>query len=313
MAAHKSLLLRLSACLVSICMLSSCEDFFLQEVDHAKIPGSEPKLVVYSFISPQDTLIQVFVYRSRPYIKPAGQVVPVNGNASVWMGREGSEYSQLSYDENLGAFTISAKDFLVEGGYDYHLKVETPVGESVKATCHVPAMGNTTLVMQPHRFRQDRYGDQILEVEWEVVTQAGSREKYYRSGSYIFSCIRSATGDYNYCDKYEVWLDRGKEFFADEDGSTHHFRGSYWGYANLDGANYHYDYGDITRTDSVFVYLLETDRHYYHFHLSAERYYYHDDGFPFAEPVHIYSNIQGGMGVFGGYNRKDFLLAATSE
>lgn len=310
-AAQKHLLIRVTFSLVSLFMLISCEDFFLKEVDHSKIPGSEPKLVVYSFISPQDTLIKVYVYRSRPYIRPAGEVVPVNGHASVWMSREESEYSQLSYDENVGAFTISAQDFLVEGGHDYHLKVETPHGESVTATCHVPVMGDFGLVLHPHRFRLDRYGYQILEVEWEVETRAGNTERYYRSGSHVFSCIHSESDGYKDCHKYEVWLDRGKEFFADQDGSTHYFRGSYWGYVNLDGATYEYGSGNMQQTDSVFVFLLETDRHYYNFHLSAERYSYHDDGFPFAEPVHIYSNIQGGLGVFGGYNRKDFLLAAT--
>ncbi len=310
---RKSMLFRVIAMVVSIFVFGSCEDFFLKEVDHSKIPGSEPKLVVYSFISPQDTLIKVYVYRSRPYVKPAGQVMPVNGNASVRMGREGNEFSQLRYDENLEAFTISAGDFLVEGGFDYHLKVETPLGESVTATCHVPAMGDIRLVMQPHRFKQDRYGDQILEVEWEIETPAGSKERYYRSGSYIFSCASFVQEDTRYCDKYEVWLDRGKEFFADKDGATHYFRGSYWGYVNLDGAIGEGDYGYVQQTDSVFVYLLETDRNYHHFHLSADRYFYHDDGFPFSEPVHIYSNIEGGLGVFGGYNRRNYLLAATRK
>jgi hypothetical protein len=53
--------------------------------------------------------------------------------------------------------------------------------------------------------------------------------------------------------------------------------------------------------DSAFlkVYLLNTCKPYYQYHKSLEN--YNDGENPFAEPTPIYSNIEGGLGVFAAY------------
>jgi hypothetical protein len=62
-----------------------------------------------------------------------------------------------------------------------------------------------------------------------------------------------------------------------------------------------YDYKNIR------IGLLNVDEHYYRYHTTL-RLYSGDD--PFSEPAPIYSNIVGGLGVFGAYNKttvvKDF-------
>jgi hypothetical protein len=57
-----------------------------------------------------------------------------------------------------------------------------------------------------------------------------------------------------------------------------------------------------TQPKNLYAYLAVTDRHYYLYHHSVIK-HQEVDGNPFAEPVLIYSNIEGGLGVFSGYNQ----------
>lgn len=55
---------------------------------------------------------------------------------------------------------------------------------------------------------------------------------------------------------------------------------------------------DIT----LHAYLLHTDEHYFLYHRSVRNASYSQDN-PFAEPVLVYTNVEGGLGVFAAYNR----------
>jgi hypothetical protein len=50
--------------------------------------------------------------------------------------------------------------------------------------------------------------------------------------------------------------------------------------------------------------LLHVDRHYYLYHRSLRNAGRSQDN-PFAEPVLVYSNVTGGLGVFAAYNRSN--------
>jgi hypothetical protein len=54
-------------------------------------------------------------------------------------------------------------------------------------------------------------------------------------------------------------------------------------------------------TDSCFlkIYLLNTDKAYYDYQKSLEKYNSGED--PFTEPSPVYSNISGGLGIFAAY------------
>jgi hypothetical protein len=283
-----------------------------------KIPGSEPQLVVYSFISPQDTIIKVYVEWSTPYSQDPREDNPMGGNADVQLARKGENFVQLSYDEELRAFTILAADFPVEAGNEYVLKVESHTGESVEAECFVPAFEVAEVVVGQPEFFNDQYDNRMLRYDWSVTAPDDGKERFFRSASSASICLYydpEINPDTPFCDNYQIWLDRGKEFFQDESGDTYAFRAVFWGSIDLDGSNPvdpNNPY-EPQRIDSIFVYVLQTDYHYYRFHQSVENYYYYDDDFPFSESVHIYSNIKGGLGTFGGCNKMRYLVAATFQ
>jgi hypothetical protein len=53
---------------------------------------------------------------------------------------------------------------------------------------------------------------------------------------------------------------------------------------------------------TIHAHLLHTDEHYYNYYRSVRRAKQRQAN-PFAEPVLIYSNVTGGLGVFGAYTR----------
>lgn len=61
------------------------------------------------------------------------------------------------------------------------------------------------------------------------------------------------------------------------------------------------------KTITLQAILLNTDAQYYHYHRSIEQ-FRDANGNPFAEPVLVPTNIQGGLGCFAAYNRTMLLL-----
>ena len=292
-------------------LFSGCEDFFTSEATNVKIPGSEPQLVVYSFISPQDSLIRVIVYRSIPNTMDPRNVPHVFGDAHVHLAKKGNAFTQLSYDEDLMAFVINAEDFSVEAGNNYILRVEAFSGETVEAICYVPGFEIDTVMLYEPTQTTDQWGSTRTNIQWEVHPAPSAEVRYFRSGAYSIAWEIFENQHQLLLNISPLWLDRGQEFFTYTNESAPVFRASTSFRLNLQNGTSNTP--EPTRIDSLFVFAMQTDFHYYQFHRSVENYFYFDDDFPFAESVHIYSNIQGGLGVFGGYNKKLLLVAATPQ
>lgn len=298
--------------MTALLLLAGCEDFFISEATNVDIPGSEPQLVVYSFISPRDTMIRVTVNRSLPNTMDPRNVPLVNGEAHVLMAKKGEAFTQLSYDENLMAFVINADDFTVEAGNEYTLKVEAFTGETVEAECFVPGFEIDTVILHDPVQTSDQYEQFKTVYQWEVHPVPSSQVRYFRSGTF-----NSTWGNYDNQQQLSLLmvmplsLDKGQEYFTHTNESAPVFQATTWSYPYEGGGST--DYGNFNRVDSVFAYVMQTDYHYYQFHKSVENYYNSDDGFIFSEAVYIYSNIKGGLGVFAGYNQRVYFWTATPE
>jgi hypothetical protein len=279
----------LTCLLAAGCLLSGCE----KEVTGIKLPASDSKLLVTSFISPQDTAVFAHVSRSEPslgYQRPLGEPVT---NASVSIS-DGTQTRQLTYTGFNAGYHVNTRDFPIVAGVTYTLRASVPGGETVEATCTVPAaLAEAPVVTVDSVLRANDAGrDYFVRLNW---TDAGGQENYYRplaetQWEYLEPPNNKpgiATSSVNW--QGEVYLDdRGKDgerLFSP--------RGQLWigsPPSNVNAPNY------------LNAHVLHTDRHYYQYHRSlqlASR----SDGNPFAEPVLVYSNVTGGLGVFAAYNR----------
>jgi len=302
----------------SLLAFTACEEFFISEVDNVKIPGSKPQLVVNSYISPQDTILKVRVQRSVPYMQKPGDHKPILGKADVYMSRKGGDFVKFTYEQEGDYFFLNARELMIEAGNHYVLKVETWDGSYAEAECFVPHLEIERITVSEFRSRTDRWGEKYTDIEWQIKIKSEGGEKYFLTGAYFDSHEM-----YNYenfkdsiVNKYiTLYMERGEPLFMDKSGSAYSFMTSKWGDGNekeyFDPETGEYFFPDeeyYKRVDSLFGYVLQTDFHYYRFHKSVEDYFYYDDDFPFAENVHIYTNIKGGLGTFGGYNRHIFFM-----
>lgn len=292
----------------------SCQDFFISEVTNLDIPGGESRLVVYSYISPGDSLISVHVKRSSPYFNPSVSE-PVEGNAEVYMAKKGEDPVRLNYSEKYKTFITGNDEFAVEPGYNYTLTVETFNGETAEAECYVPELEYEMIRIGQPVIEEDEWGGEHITFTWSFTAKQDNSENYYSSGAYVKVYRSGSPGEENdtvLFDIFDLWIDRGDNYISDNDGRTYFFKANQWieDFPNYDDPFIEERPDDGLRfetIDSVFVYIMQTDENYYLFHESLQNYNNFGNS-PFTESVLIYSNIEGGLGVFAGYNRKDFSI-----
>lgn len=241
------------------------------------LPNSEPKLVVTSFISPQDTIIWVKVSKSAPLFKKSDvnnlENIRVT-DATVHLS-DGENQALLDYDKLRWKYFIDASEFPVIAGGTYQLKVATPDGLTAEGACTVP-MSNNTLSFDyekqiGNRFENESY---IVTAKWTSTPQ----------DDYGFRLFGEAESSYEYPPTPIVIGDE----YVPSSGTTYEKKGIFTFFKE------NYDYKNIM------IGLLNVDEHYYRYHTTL-RLYSGDD--PFSEPAPLYSNIEGGLGVFAAYNK----------
>jgi hypothetical protein len=275
---------------------TACE----KEVTNIKLPQASSKLVVTSFISPQDTLLRVSVLESVPAIGKnrlsSGDIL----NATVSI-TDGERSVNLLYDTQALAYTADAETLPVIPGKTYFLEVTDAKGRKATASCTVPVNAAPALEIAIDSAKA-RYGGDYIEYFMLMKWQDTPGEiNYYRVFAEVTITQEGVDNTYTQ-----------PVYFED-----YSFNISLYSDNRLDGARFSSPKGFIYKpsyspqqpvTSTLYAYLLNTDEHYYRYHQSLMN-NYNTDGNPFAEPVLIYSNIEGGLGVFAAYNRTTAAMA----
>jgi hypothetical protein len=295
--------IRIYTLLALVFLSSACEDFFISEVKNVKFSGSESQLVVNSLISPQDTLIHVYVFASSPYMNP--RPMNIKGRADVFIGKKGETLHKMTYSHDMGIFILDVSVLNPQPGNFYVLRVEAFDGRKADAECFIPEIKVTDIGFTNSVIKTDRDGFKYMDLEWRVQVENSTEEKYFRT--FAYTVWQNVYYDY-YGNRHveshtsEIYLRSGSELFTDKKGDVYIFRGR---------KEFGFQIGDpqeLTLKDTIYIEVLQTDRNYFLYHKSVENYFFYDDDFPFAEPVHIFSNVNGGLGVFGGFNKKVVII-----
>jgi hypothetical protein len=247
-----------------------------------KLPKAEPKLVIGSFISPQDTIIKVTVSKSTPIFNQNntnGQNTVLT-DASVILS-SGSKSIQLPYNSIERSYQVDASLFPILAGNKYHLSVTTPDGFKASASCIIPLLPVNSLqlsidsaIVNENGVNQIRYN---FTASWNDTP---GRADYYR-----------IVGEKLLYDTYAMqysYMTAVSALTTDayEDGKT---------LTRKYGFPYEY-----RRLISLDVYLLNTDDAYYKYFDSRSKFSGDD---PFSEPVQIFTNVTGGLGIFAGFQQ----------
>jgi hypothetical protein len=265
--------------------LFSCNSFFESDVD---VPAEKPKLVVYSYLTAGDDTIRLSVQYSNPIYTVTNyyaEYYPPVTDATVKIS-DGSTTINLVYDAFQKKY-ISA-EMQVMAGKTYSLEITTPRNERVTSSCTVPA--SEVPVVEITSVENDPIYIYNKIINFRLRDIPGKGHYYRVLIAQIFSYPEFPEfPDY----VYHVPLETGEEYFSD---------------ANKDGEYFIFKTVPLGLGEDEYLtfYTSITDENYFNFHKSVLG--FQSDN-PFSEPTPVYSNIEGGLGVFAASKAHTFTLA----
>ena len=294
---------------ICLILFSSCE----KEVS---LPSqNSEKLVVLSYISPQKPTINVFVSTSRPYYGVTTETDPSIGmidNATVTIFN-GSTTATIPWNATQKQYALSSTllPFPISEGTSYTLQVSTPDMGSVSAQTSIPKpiSGAKFSFLGIQKNIETDYGSKIDLFTYQFsVPNAPSQGTYYRfyptlqinSMSPTTFGIDNASTNNNpaYGDPYL------QEYTPSISVSSER---------KLDLAK-KYDSGktpSLGTSLSHTGYFISCSKEYYLFYKTAP----HNIGIQYNDLItnfeNLYSNINGGYGVFAGYNEVTLTADST--
>lgn len=312
-----------------VASMLSCETL-LGEVSPDKLPKIEEKLVVNSFISPQDTLVRVVVTTSSPIFTPAkstgfsifngdtfffGQDAYVK-NAKVVMGNGDKEIElKFNSEGNWYEFKPSINTFRIESGKTYFLTVSHE-NRVAKATCTVPEPQESFIQIvskiESNTFSFAGQQDQVnVQISARVTFELGkSNNSYFRMRGDAKAELEALVVEEDKEPEFVPYIDFRRIRFENQgiiDGSglgtgiTRTLNGNAFfanPSSNIEGGAYTSD--KIPNITNLYIELMAIDEAYYRYYKSILSY----SESPFVEPTPVYSNVEGGLGVFGASIRK---------
>lgn len=284
--------------IVMAASLGSCTDI----VSNIDFPDTEPKIVVHAFISPADTAVQVMLSWSNPISKGASMdTVRYIENATVRMAETGKAFSTLAFHQGKKVYALPASMFPIETGKHYSLNVDVPGHNTVAGSCYIPPANHTLALEKIEREKTE--WSEIIRVEFSFSDIPGENENFYTMAAYLNSQTYIMYDDTVQIEAQRFHTISGESYISNKGREGRKF------ITRAEGYHYKFDWlrppGSIDDSPPVYLLLLTTDEHYYHYHKTLENYHPNN---PFAEPVLIYSNIEGGLGVFAGINRTELIV-----
>ncbi|WP_188764010.1 DUF4249 domain-containing protein [Emticicia aquatilis] len=284
--------------------LLSCESL-VKEIDPSILPETDSKLVVACFISPQDTILAAKVTETKVLIGTTGDVRDDITNASVSLS-DGSKTIQLIYNAKLGYYRALPTALPISVGKTYTITVSTPDGRKVNASTTVPNnIPIKEVKIDSTAVNDFQRGNTVTNTEYDVKViwqdKAGENNYYRAISEFIitYGIPDPKNGKNIIYTPISTIVDLRTIDDKDTDGQLLSLNRNYLP-TNI-GANIQGQQLDLSkRLDKIRVGLFQTDIHYYNYHTSLRR--QRENNNPFAEPVLLYTNINGGFGCFGAYN-----------
>jgi hypothetical protein len=248
-----------------ICLYSCEKD------SNVKLPKVEQKLVLCCVLSPQDKTIQVNVSLSQPIYNntDANNLHEKVPNATVIISSGAGSWI-LPYDVSLDRYVIDTSQLKIRAGMTYDLSVSTVDGKFAKASTSVPFQSKT-------------------------LTCTTSKNSTITNGITVHATWLDPESTIDYY-KFEIQHKNGTNY--------------YWNYRADNIKDNESDNG-ILRRDWPFEYDASANDSIMAvvYTVTPELYTYYDrivkasnSGDPFSEPAPMYTNVEGGFGIFGGYN-----------
>jgi hypothetical protein len=263
--------------------LVSCEKM----VTNVELPDAKPRVVVFSYLDPDADTIVAEVFYSNPVNQPGSYSKNTIKDAEVILTRADGNQTVLQYHQPTDNYIAAPDSTFLKAGSSYSLKVRTAKGDDADAISELPPKNQTLRIAT---FDSTIIDDLVrYRFKLEFDDPLGKPDHYRLIAKAV---VRSVWEGDSSIWEYGVGFNYGDDLIAvnDNDGQTFAAEGI----VEI--------YRDSWRNEQLIglkCYLLSTDEHYYHFHRSLQNY---EPDNPFSEPTIVYSNFNGGLGVFAGFN-----------
>jgi hypothetical protein len=274
--------------IISSLTMWSCNSF-VTEVDPSQLPSTDSKLVLSCYISPQDTVIAAKVTETKTVISTGGTRADIT-NATVKIS-DGTKTVQLVYDNNLLYYRVLPSQMPIVVGKTYTMTVSTPDGRSISAKSTVPSPisikeikvdSGTSVTIR--KLNAQEVKEYYFKLIWQDV--AGSAD-YYRGFGFVQGIFKDRN---NSSAQRTDGVDFTSTDDKNSDGQLLALSVTYQPARNATQAT----------IQKLTVGLFHSDIHYFNYHESLRK--QRGNSNPFAEPVLLYTNVEGGFGCFGAYN-----------
>lgn len=290
-------------------LLSSCEDFFSQTVE-IDPPPYEKQLAPHLNLTNQDSTVKILV--SRNY----GVLESVQYYDEYFVANaQGGLYKNGQLWLNLAALSPDSSFMLVgvlpeplQKGNEYELRVSHPDYPAVSATQVMPGDFTVDSVRIKRNAATGQFGDELDLVEVFMKDPPGERNFYeFALVSINYNVYYDPTtgmtdtfGVYEYPYYVEEYSDPNVQYGVSAGGllSDQFFNGQ----------SYKFQAKVYSSPNTVYrVFVRHVSEDYFNWSRSYESKINADDN-PLVEPVSIFSNISGGLGIFSLRNEKVYTV-----
>lgn len=268
----------------------SCETY----INEPGYPEFEHKFVISSFLSPSDTMYLIKLYSNSPIIGEQSVTHDINYNLKAFL-TNGNQEIQL--DTTVKGFKFYPKDMLIEEGKTYRLRILNDNILQAEAICTIPIHRDLKLNVDTNTvIGQDEYATYKTFNLNLTLTDFPGENNYYRGfvREIVFYHNKEILS-YN-LDNFLV-SDKGKD---GEEIKMNFSTTTYIFDKQISDSSY------VVDSSFVEVFLFNTNKDYYDYFVSAEK--FSNNGNPFTEPSQVYSNVDGGLGIFCAYTQDTLLL-----
>lgn len=291
--------------------LLSCGSL-VQEVNPDRVPVATAKLVVHSYISPQDTVLTVVVETP---VAVVGQQDMINYGNRRYLGiatvnlSDGTRTVGLPFSVKDQLYRLAPRELPIVAGRTYTLTVSAPNFPAITAQCVVPALVKPTEIRVDSVRQKQGQGSSVQYLARLLWRDQPGVVNYYSVGGTIYLDVTRPNfaqpnpqlrRDTTITEQRRLSIDAGSAMLSDQnrDGQPL-ISGTFRDYT------YYYEGPGATgRTSNqrIIMTLSSVDENYYRYRIGIEQQNTANDN-PFAEPVLIPSNIKNGLGCFGAFNQ----------
>lgn len=266
--------------------LTSCERL----VDNVEVPRIPPQLVMYSFLSPEDSIIKVEVSMSTPLFENVtnrfGNINYITNAQVSIQSNTGRSASFPAFDDEAFAYILSANAYPIIQGETYRITVQhqgkTVWGETtipatavpIQEVSHIQLLQNTSTIGNTPSFK--------IRTIWN---DPANENNYYRV---VVNTVLS----------WQIEPGKPEEEFIFDICNANMYDDQRKNGQQMISVCDEYNYRSPGDTGNYRVLLLTTDKPYYEYHTRRLNYVGED---PFSEPTIMYHNVNGGLGVVGSY------------